>query len=120
MMRNVIMGLAVSTASTPALAQHGPGMGFVVTVLVALYVVLCLFSVPVSLLLQGSIMKRVVVGLTAPIIGMALGVGAVEISVPLFLSSNDMGATQLVFVLASVLPIFCVGAWVIIQRSRRK
>src|SRR5689334_22849 len=79
-MRNVVMGLAVLTASTPALAQHGAGMGLVVALLAGFYVVLCLFSVPVSLLLHGSITKRIVVGLTAPVVGMALGFGAVEIS----------------------------------------
>ena len=117
-MRNVVMGLAVLTASTPALAQHGAGMGLVVALLAGFYVVLCLFSVPVSLLLHGSITKRIVVGLTAPVIGMALGFGAVKISAPLFPSSNDMGGAQVVFFVTSVLPILCVGAWVLIQRSR--
>ena len=119
-MRKGVTGFAVLIASTPALAQHGPGMGFVVGIAMALYIFLCLFSVPVSLLLRGSVIKRIVIGLTAPIIGMALGIGAVQISVPLFPASNDMGAAQLVFLVASILPILCIAAWVIIQKSRSK
>src|SRR5258706_11672174 len=59
-----------------ARADAGPGdLGIAVFVVYACiyYLVLCLFSIPLSLLLRGSKFKRIIIGLVVPIIGVGLG-----------------------------------------------
>src|SRR5258706_13271245 len=59
-----------------ARADAGPGdLGIAVFVVYACiyYLVLCLFSIPLSLLLRGSKFKRIIIGLVLPIIGVGLG-----------------------------------------------
>ena len=114
-MRNLVTGVAGLSTSMPVFAQHGPPAAMGYALVIAFYVVLCLISVPLAFLGGGSTTKRIIVGLTAPIISIALGIVAVEMSGRLF--PNDMGLAQVVFLATSILPLLCWGAWLKIRSN---
>ena len=82
------------------------------------YLVLCVFSIPLSLLLPGSKFKRITFGLVVPIIGIGLGaliVNWLERKHYMYYVNND-GNT--VFIVVSSIPIVFLLIWAIVSRVK--
>ena len=103
--------LAHGTANADSDAQ---APAIVAALVAAFYVGLCFFSIPFSLLLRGSILKRIALGLAAPLVGMVLAYLASWTLQRLRLIAEQ--ETDLVFIGVSVLPIMILLMWGIAER----
>ena len=91
-------------ASSRAFADAGgPGLELAVLLTIVYYVVLCIVTVPIALLLRvGNILARVLIGVAAPIVGIALAFGVCELS-------TWAQSTPIPFFALSLLPTVAMG-----------
>jgi len=79
------------------------------------YLFLCFFSLPISLLLHGSIFKRIALGLAAPVLGMVLG----ALTAGAFDRMHFLdGRGDFVFVIVAIIPILLLLVWGIVGRVK--
>ena len=97
---------AMAAAALPILAMAGT----------VFYLGMCLISIPFSLLLRGSIFKRIVLGLVAPLVGMVLAlftVGWLQ-----HMRYIDVDETNFVFTVVAAIPVVGLLAWGIASREK--
>lgn len=117
--RDIILGIAaLGLPGIPYAEAGGYGSDFLLAIGIVFYLLLCLFSLPISLMLRGSILKRIAFGLATPIVGMALGLMA---SQGLYgVRWIDFDEIDRVFVVVSAFPIVALFVWGLIGRARAK
>ena len=124
MRRHGPSSITVAALLVPGLAHADTGGGgeWVIAVLFVYaciyYVVLCLFSIPLSLLLGGSMFKRIAIGIVVPLIGIGLGawiVATLDRMHYMYYVDND---GNMVFFVISSIPIVFLVIWVIFSRAR--
>jgi hypothetical protein len=107
----------------PSLARADTGgAGELVLVFVVIYgcvyyVILCLFSIPLSLLLLGSRLKRIGIGLVVPLIGIGLGALIaywLELKHYLYYANVDQ---ETVFLVISNIPMVLLLIWVLVSST---
>jgi hypothetical protein len=116
---NIFLGIAALGVPGIAYAEAG-GLGgdFLLAIGIYFYLVLCVVSLPISLLLRGSILKRIAFGLATPIVGMALGLMA---SQGLYsVRYIDFYEIDRVFVVVSAIPIVALLMWGVIGRVKAR
>ena len=97
--------------------MHGPGTAFVLILAGSFYLILCIFSLPISLMLRGSLSRRLMIGLAAPMLGIAFGFLAGEVLDEYnYISASAAGGA--VVVVCGVLPVVGLLIWGL--RSRMK
>jgi len=82
------------------------------------YLVLCLFSIPLSLLLIGSKFKRIAIGLVVPLIGIGLGALIFNWLERKHYMYYVTGDEEMVFIILSNIPMALLFIWVIVSRAR--
>jgi hypothetical protein len=117
--REILLGIAAIAASTTAHADTGGSAGeLLLAIAFAFYLVLNAFSLPICLLLRGSMLKRIAFGLATPVVGMALGL---LMSQGLYrVRYIDFYEIDRVFVVVSAIPIVALLMWGVIGRVRSK
>ena len=82
------------------------------------YLILCLFSIPLSLLLRGSKLKRIAIGFVVPIIGIGLGALTIDwLNRKHYMYYVDNDGTTLFFVISGI-PMVLLVIWAIVSRAR--
>ena len=100
--------VAAAVAPLGAFADAGgPGLDIFGTMALIFYAVLCILSVPTSLILLGPILKRLLFGFTVPIVGIGLSILA-----------STPGGDGVLALVVSVIPIVAMGIWGVVQRVK--
>ena len=120
----------------PGLARADAGAGDLGTAVMVAYaciyfLVLCLFSIPLSLLLHGSKFKRIAIGLVVPIVGVGLGALTLVwlerkpwtsdwLQLKPYLRYVHYVTTdrEAVFYVVSSIPMVLLIIWVVVSRAR--
>jgi hypothetical protein len=128
--------LPVAALLMPGLARADAGAGDLGTAVAVAYaciyyLVLCLFSIPLSLLLRGSKLKRIAIGLVVPIIGVGLGAltlawlermpwtfNWLELKPYMRYVHYVTADREAVFYVISSIPMALLIIWVIVSRAR--
>jgi hypothetical protein len=80
------------------------------------YVGMCLLSIPVALLLRGSIFKRIALGLVAPLVGMVLAWFTVAWLQHMRYVDDD--ETNFFFTVVAAVPVAGLLLWGMVSRER--
>jgi hypothetical protein len=124
MRRHSLGAISVAALLIPGLARADSDAGFELALVFGAlygcvyYVILCLFSIPLSLLLRGSKFKRIGIGLVVPLIGIGLGALIAywfELKHYLYYANLDQAT---VFLVISNIPMGLLIIWALVSRAR--
>ena len=122
MSRNAFRYVAVIVplSHSPAHADAGgPGTDFAVVLGVIFYLVLCCFSLPISLLLRVRPFRRLAFGFGAPLLGIGLGFTFTE-ALDRMHYVDESAIAMAIFIGISVLPVLALLAFGAVDRMNRK